>query len=229
MNLDELKSACTIDKRINQASIDFPAVIGIDEVGRGSLFGHMTVCGVMMPADLTGYFDELSLPDGLLPFLNDSKKLTEKRREKLYGIIDELCLQRVLVDVPVSAIDRLNIRQATLLGMKIAIETLAQAVPNAIVLIDGDACPKLDLPCHCQTVIQGDGKHSTIACASILAKVSRDRQMQQYAERYPQYGIEKHKGYGTAHHRNAILTHGILPEHRKSFSPMKEMLGKRSF
>ena len=217
MTQTELTSLCNVQTRINQPTIDFPAVIGVDEVGRGSLFGHMTIAGVIMPADLTGYFETLTLPDGLLPFLNDSKKLTEKRREKLYGIIDELCLQRVIVDVPATLIDQLNIRQATLLGMKIAIETLLQSAPTASILIDGDDCPILDCVCDCQTVTGGDGKHSTIAAASILAKVSRDRQMQQYADIYPEYGIEKHKGYGTARHRNAILTHGVLPEHRRSF------------
>ncbi|OOR91209.1 ribonuclease HII [Moraxella caviae] len=214
---------------------DTPLIIGVDEVGRGSLFGQMTVAAVILPADISGEFDKINLTNTALSPLNDSKKLSPKKRDLLFDVISQISLSHVIVDVPASVIDAINIYQATLLGMRLAIErllaahTTTQTAPQ--ILIDGNATPILSANFyahqpHIRTIIKGDGVHSSIAAASILAKVHRDRSMIEFAKQYPKYHLDKHKGYASAAHTHAIKTLGILPEHRKTFSPMKDMLAQ---
>lgn len=230
MDLTHHQNQCTIHQTHNNPPSG-TICIGVDEVGRGSLFGHVSIGAVIMPDELTGYFDEIDLSDGLFALLNDSKKLTAKRREKLYDAILSDCHSAVLVDVPVSVIDTINIRQATLFGMGLAISTLLThhqpSMTDTKIFVDGDASPILLAPFaqfDVRTLIKGDAIHSSVACASILAKVHRDRQMEHYARQYPDYGLHSHKGYGTAKHKEAILTHGVLPEHRRSFEPIRSLV-----
>lgn len=205
-------------------------VIGIDEVGRGCLFGHMTVAAAILPSKWTGKLDELDLSDTPLSLLNDSKKLTEKRREKLFTPITTLSLAHSIVDVPIEVIDGINIHQATLLGMRLAATSLLAHLPNptdVCILIDGNIKPNFDdvhINQCTHTLIKGDATHSSIACASVIAKVHRDRQMLEYADVYADYGIAKNKGYPSPQHLKAIQLFGVLPEHRKSFKPICHMV-----
>ncbi|MDO4442039.1 MAG: ribonuclease HII [Moraxella sp.] len=226
--------ACTITAHTNHKSTSDTIVIGIDEVGRGSLFGQMTVGAVILDGDLTGEFGQIDLAQTPIALINDSKKLTEKKRTALFDPIKHICQSYALIDVPAFVIDAIDIYQATLLGMRLAIEHLIMlnniTEPHRlIVMIDGSAMPTLFdefasfQPCL-HTLIKGDGIHSSIACASILAKVHRDTVISDYAKIYPDYGLDKHKGYASKAHTNAIYTHGILPEHRKSFNPMRTIL-----
>lgn len=225
---------CMIISHKNHA-IDTPnIVIGIDEVGRGSLFGQMTVGAVILDEALTGEFGQINLSDTPLSFINDSKKLTEKKRNQLFDPIIHNCQSYALVNIPAHVIDKIDIYQATLLGMRLAIEQLItlnqiSISDNLHILIDGNATPTLSsefaiFQQNIQTIIKGDGIHSSIACASILAKVHRDNSMNDFAKIYPQYHIDKHKGYASKAHRDAIMQYGILKEHRKSFNPMRTML-----
>ncbi len=181
---------------------DFPLLCGIDEAGRGPLAGPVCCAAVIL--------DPAKPIDGL----NDSKKLTEKKRESLFPLICENALAYNIVFVDEQTIDRINILQATMQGMLCAAEGL-RIVPDHI-LIDGNKCPD-GMPAGCRFVIGGDAKSSSIAAASILAKVSRDRYMCQLDEQYPQYGLAKHKGYGTKQHYESIREYGIQPFHRRSF------------
>ncbi|MDO5651206.1 MAG: ribonuclease HII [Moraxella sp.] len=228
---------CIITHQCNQPiPADTPIVIGVDEVGRGSLFGQMSVSAVILPAALSKPFTSLDLSATPLASVGDSKKLTEKQRNLLNPIIRDICHGFVIVDIPAFVIDAIDIYQATLLGMRLAIQTLIikhNISPHQLnVLIDGNATPMLSndflhyQPCL-QTIIKGDGIHSSIACASILAKVHRDTAMMEYAKQYPEYAIDKHKGYASQKHRHAIHSFGILPEHRKSFNPMREILANQ--
>ncbi|MFB6349726.1 ribonuclease HII [Moraxella sp. ZJ142] len=230
---DALINACSIVSKPNATICPkTPVVIGIDEVGRGALFANMTVSAVILPADLSGDFADLDLSATAIKWLNDSKKLSEKRRESLFEPICDLALDYVIVDVPRKIIDQINILNATMLGMRAAIETLVakHQLDKTLthILVDGHQFPSLDGGCAAsfyqnQTVIKGDATHSSIACASVIAKVHRDRQMLAYADKYPEYQLATHKGYLTAKHKTAILTHGILPEHRRNFSPIREL------
>lgn len=219
--------------RGNPIPTQSPITIGIDEVGRGSLFGQMTVGAVIIPSSLTGEFKQLDLTNTPLSLLNDSKKLTAKKREILFSHIQNLCHGYVLIDIPAFVIDKIDIYQATLLGMRLSIEYLVKHYHfdnnQLSILIDGNAKPQLsdefaNYQHNITTLIKGDGIHSSIACASILAKVHRDNAMIDYAKQYPDYHIDKHKGYASKAHTEAIYTHGILPEHRKSFNPMRTIL-----
>ena len=228
-SLDEL---CTVQLGLNATPLDkaLPIVIGVDEVGRGCLFGHMTVAAAILAPELTGRLDALDLSTAPIALLNDSKKLTEKRREKLFSPIAS-CTHHAIVDVPRIVIDEINIAKATMLGMRVAIEQLMIAcgltAPDVHILIDGDRAPLLSngiaASASIETLIKGDATHSSIACASILAKVHRDRQMLALSELYPEYAIASHKGYLTAAHKAAIEAHGILPEHRRSYRPISQM------
>lgn len=186
----------------------YQAVCGVDEAGRGPLAGPVYAAAVI-------------LPDGLeIPGLNDSKKLTEKKREALF---DEICEKAVAIGIGCASeqeIDEINILQATYLAMKRAVEALP--VPAAYALIDGNRMPPLDIPG--ETVVKGDAKSASIAAASILAKVSRDRMMKLMDEVYPQYQFAKHKGYGTKVHTEMLRTYGPCPIHRKTF--LTKILGK---
>ena len=176
-------------------------ICGVDEAGRGPLAGPVCAAAVILP------------PETVIEGLNDSKRLTEKRREALYDVICEQAIAYGIAMVSEQEIDELNILQATFLAMRRAVEQL-QPVP-ALVLVDGNRDPGLGI--ETQTVVGGDGKSANIAAASILAKVTRDRYMIKLAEEYPAYGFEVHKGYGTKRHYAAILEHGVTPVHRRSF------------
>ncbi len=183
-----------------------PVICGIDEAGRGPLAGDVYAAAVIFDGDV--------FIDGL----NDSKKLSEKKREALYDEIVEKARAYCVASASVEEIERLNILQASLLAMKRAEEGLG-LVPD-LAVIDGNKLP--DLSCPMQTVVKGDGLSASIAAASILAKVSRDRYMKKLAEQYPEYGFDKHKGYGTKLHNEMILKYGPSPVHRMSF--LKKLL-----
>lgn len=179
----------------------FGTVCGVDESGRGPLAGPVCAAAVILPrgAEIDG--------------LNDSKKLTEKRREALYDVIIERAEHYGVAFADVEEIERLNILGATYIAMNRAIAALGVDVDLA--LIDGNRCEGIEHPCR--TVVKGDSKSMSIAAASVIAKVTRDRYMRSLAENYPGYGFEKHKGYGTQAHYDAIRALGPCPEHRMSF------------
>lgn len=185
---------------------DAPVLCGVDEAGRGPLAGDVYAAAVV--------FDEGVFIDGL----NDSKKLSEKKREALFDEITAKAKAYCVATATVEEIERLNILQATMLAMKRAVDGLGITPDMAI--IDGNRLP--ELKCPAQTVVKGDGLSACIAAASILAKVSRDRYMKKLAEEYPQYCFEKHKGYGTKLHNEMILKYGPSPVHRMSF--LKKLL-----
>lgn len=176
-------------------------VCGIDEAGRGPLAGPVCAAAVILPLDCS--------IDGL----NDSKKLTEKKREALFPIICEKALAWGIGWATAQEIDEINILQATFLAMKRAVESLE--LQPGWALVDGNRMPPLSIPG--ETVVKGDAQCASIAAASILAKVSRDRLLREWDERYPQYGFGKHKGYGTKAHYEAIKKYGLLSIHRRSF------------
>lgn len=175
-------------------------IAGVDEVGRGPLAGPVVVASVIMPTD------------DLIPEVNDSKQVSEKKREKLYPIILEKAISYSFAVVDEKVIDEINILRATKRAMQNAISGLS--VSPDVVLIDA---VKLDIPYQSQSIIKGDANSYNIACASIIAKVYRDRMMVEYAKIYPEYGFEKHKGYGTAEHIRAIGEYGASPIHRLTF------------
>ena len=185
-------------------------IAGVDEAGRGPLAGPVVVAAVV--------FDPAR---PRINGLNDSKQLCAERREALYDRIVERALAWHIVFVEVDEIDRINILQATLLGMRLALEGVAHAAQRA--LIDGNCLPR-DLPCPAETIIGGDASERTIMAASILAKVARDRHMLALHRRWPGYGFDEHKGYATPAHRDALARLGPCPEHRRSFAPVREAL-----
>lgn len=187
------------------ASQGYKFVAGVDEAGRGPLAGPVSVAAVILPKHL------------LLPRLNDSKKLTAKVRDELYDEIMERALAVRQVFVFPEEIDRVNILQATMEGMCQAVQQLSTKAEY--VLIDAVKLSKLPLPQL--SLIKGDAKSASIAAASIIAKVSRDRLMEEYDRQYPQYGFAAHKGYGTAEHIAAIKKYGPCPIHRLTFEPVK--------
>ncbi|RDL44751.1 ribonuclease HII [Marinomonas piezotolerans] len=182
---------------------------GVDEAGRGPLAGDVIAAAVIL--------------DPLHPIvgLNDSKKLSEKRREALYEDIINNALSYSVARASVEEIDELNILHASMLAMQRAVMSLSVAPEH--VLIDGNRVPKL-LPCPAEAVVKGDARQSAIAAASILAKVTRDREVVALDAHYPQYGFAKHKGYPTAQHLAAIKEHGVCDIHRRSFAPVKRIL-----
>lgn len=183
-------------------------VCGVDEAGRGPLAGPVCAAAVILP--------ENTVIEGV----NDSKKLTEKKREQLFDVIKETALSYSIAFAGVEEIESLNILNATMLAMKRAVEGLD--VPADFAYIDGNKLPPLDIPC--EYIIKGDARSMSVASASILAKVSRDRLMLSFAEEYPQYRFEKHKGYGTKLHTDMIKEYGPCPVHRISF--LGNILGK---
>jgi ribonuclease HII len=190
-------------------SWDVPGLIaGVDEAGRGPLAGPVVAAAVIL--------DELRPIKGLA----DSKKLTARRREKLF---DEICAKALCCSVAqasVEEIDRLNILQATLLAMQRAVEGLR--LKPAKVLVDGNRLPVLDV--LAEAIVGGDATVPAISAASILAKVTRDRWCAELDQQFPQYGFAGHKGYGTAEHLAALRLHGACPQHRKTFRPVTEVL-----
>ena len=192
------------DFRIESALAEegYALVAGVDEAGRGPLAGPVVAAAVILPAQL---------PDDLT--LDDSKRLTARQREAAYGMIRRVARAYCTVAVGAARIDRINILCATLEGMASAVQRLR--VQPQFVLVDGNQLPPLALPCR--AVVKGDRTCNSIAAASILAKVARDRIMTAYGGRYPGWGFEGHKGYGTAAHREAIGRLGPSPIHRRSF------------
>jgi ribonuclease HII len=186
----------------------FRAICGIDEVGRGPLAGPVTAAAVIL--------DPNHIPEGL----NDSKRLTEKQRERLYSLILESSLVSI-IHVSVEDIDRLNILQASLLAMRRAAEGLATLPDYA--LIDGNKLPQ-GLPCPASALVKGDSKSVSIAAASIVAKISRDRLMTALGRENPGYGWEKNAGYPTKEHLLALRDLGVTPHHRRSFKPVHNIL-----
>lgn len=186
-------------------------VAGIDEAGRGPLAGPVCAAAVILD------------PDRPIEGLNDSKKLTAKKRESLAPLIKERALAWCVAWATVEEIDSLNILQATMLAMTRAVEGL-QVKPE-LILVDGNRTPK-NLPAPASAVVKGDAKIAAIAAASILAKTARDAKMVELDAVYPGYGFAKHAGYGTAQHMAAIETLGITPEHRRTFEPVKSMVKK---
>ena len=180
-------------------------VAGVDEVGRGPLAGPVVAAAVIL--------DSQAIPDGLA----DSKLLSAPRREVLFNTILQQALAVGIGSASAIEIDRLNIRQATLLAMGRSVAALSLA--PGLVLVDGNDPPAL--PCPCEAIIGGDALVCSIAAASIIAKVTRDRMMARLGQRYPAYGFAGHAGYGTAKHRAAIKEHGPCPAHRYSFAPVK--------
>ncbi len=189
---------------------DVPGLMaGVDEAGRGPLAGPVVAAAVIL--------DDLQPIRGL----NDSKKLTALRRERLYEEIRAKALCCSVAQASVEEIDRLNILQATLLAMRRAVEGLR--LKPAKVLVDGNRLPVLDV--LAEAIVQGDALIPAISAASILAKVTRDRWCAQIDAQYPHYGFALHKGYGTPAHLAALQAHGACPEHRTTFSPVRQVLG----
>lgn len=187
---------------------EYPVICGVDEAGRGPLAGDVYAAAVVLD-------DET-----LIDYLNDSKKISESRREKLYDEIIDRAKAYCIATATVEEIDRLNILEATMLAMKRAVEGLG--IKPDMAMVDGNRLPELDCPAQC--VIKGDATSASIAAASVLAKVSRDRYMRDIAEKYPQYGFEQHKGYGTAMHCEMLRKYGPSEVHRRTF--LKKILGE---
>lgn len=184
-------------------------VAGVDEAGRGPLAGPVCVAAAIL--------DPAHPIDGL----NDSKQLSERKRDALYPLIIERALAWRIEFVEADEIDALNILQATMTGMRRAIAALSPAAGHA--LIDGNRVPA-DMPCAATAIIGGDASEPCIMAASILAKVARDARMRELHAHYPHYGFDRHKGYPSAMHREALRLHGPCPQHRRSFAPVREAL-----
>ncbi|ROQ20569.1 RNase HII [Marinimicrobium koreense] len=185
-----------------------PWLAGVDEVGRGPLAGDVVAAAVILD------------PQQPIDGLNDSKKLTEKRRERLFDEIQQKAAAWCIARASVAEIDRLNILQASLLAMTRAVEGLAS--PPEHVLVDGNRLPKWAY--SAEAVVKGDSRHPAISAASILAKVARDREMVAFDQQYPGYGFAEHKGYPTKTHMAALDTLGVTPIHRTSYAPIRERL-----
>jgi len=184
-------------------------IAGVDEAGRGPLVGSVVAAAVILD------------PNNPIEGLNDSKKLSEKKREKLFIEIQEKALAWAIAEASAAEIDEHNILQASLLAMRRAVEALS--IQPEHVLVDGNKIPQ-GLAMSCDAVVGGDALHPEISAASILAKVTRDRQMVEMDQKYPQFGFAKHKGYPTKAHFEAIALHGVIDEHRRSFGPVKKVL-----
>lgn len=203
------------DKQMLIDPLDPPDfVIGVDEAGRGPLAGSVVAAAVMLD------------PHSPVPGLDDSKRLSEKRRESLFIEIQQKALGFAIAQASCAEIDEINILQASLLAMHRAVNKLvgscSQAAP--MVLVDGNRCPAWSYPS--QPVVGGDRLVASIAAASILAKVSRDRQMLALEQQFPDYGFARHKGYPTREHLEALQRLGPCPEHRRSFGPVRNCLAR---
>lgn len=197
--LNRLKNMLEIEDKLYSEGYNF--VCGVDEAGRGPLCGPVVAAAVILPKD------------EYIEGVNDSKKLTEKKREKLY---DDIMMKAVAASIGISDVDvieKVNILNATKLAMKQAIEKLS--IKPDYVLIDGNQM--IDINIKSETVVSGDAKSLSIAAASIIAKVTRDRMLIEFDKKYPEYGFAKHKGYGTKSHIEAIQKYGLTDIHRPSF------------
>jgi ribonuclease HII len=193
--------------------MDFTLIAGVDEAGRGPLAGPVMAAAVILN------------PEKPILGLADSKKLTEKQREKIFFIIQENALAWAVARAEVEEIDRINILQASMLAMQRAVEALK--ISPHLALIDGNRCPLL--ACKAHAIIQGDQTEPAISAASIIAKVTRDREMLVLHEQYPQYGFAKHKGYPTKDHIAALEKYGPCDIHRRSYAPVENALNIQKF
>ena len=191
----------TYDLELALENEGYTAVCGTDEAGRGPLCGPVVAAAVILPRDIE------------IEGLNDSKKLTEKKREKLFDIIKEKAIAYAIAEASPAEIDEINILNASMLAMRRAIEALP--VKADFALIDGNCSRGFSIPT--QTIVKGDSLSVSIAAASILAKVTRDRQCEELDREYPEYGIAKHKGYPTKDHMDAVRKFGPAPIYRMSF------------
>ena len=183
-------------------------IAGIDEAGRGPLAGPVVAAAAILPKKIK------------IPAVNDSKQLSEKQRNELRALLLEIPGFRYAVsEIQADEIDKLNILKATHLAMRRAVLQLPE---TEIAFVDGLRVP--DMPVKCRFIVKGDAKSASIASASILAKVHRDEIMMRYAEKYPEYGFDRHKGYGTAEHLKALKKYGPSPIHRRSFAPVRELV-----
>ena len=183
-------------------------VAGVDEAGRGALVGNVVAAAVILPAQFN------------LPGLTDSKKLSARQREALFDAITAQALTWCAAVASPAEIDAMNIHHATLLAMRRAVEGLA--TPPQSVLVDGKFTPELTMPAR--AIVGGDASEACIAAASIIAKVTRDRQMMELEARFPGYGFAAHKGYGTKAHLAALTRLGATPEHRRSYAPVRAVM-----
>ena len=188
----------------------YKCICGVDEAGRGPLAGPVCAAAVILPENCE------------IEGLNDSKKLSEKKREMLFDVICEKAVSYSIAFGSIEEIEEFNILEATFIAMNRAIDGL-DVTPD-FALIDGNRAPK-NIKIPCETVVKGDFKSASIAAASILAKVTRDRLMEEYDEKYPEYNFKKHKGYGTKEHTKLILKYGVSEVHRPSF--LKKLLGDK--
>ncbi|WOD09335.1 ribonuclease HII [Marinomonas sp. GJ51-6] len=184
-------------------------IAGTDEAGRVPLAGEVVAAAVILD------------PNNPIAGLADSKKLSEKKREALFDEIQEKALAYAIASASIEEIDELNILHASMLAMSRSVALLPVSPEH--VLVDGNRLPP-NLPCTAEAVVKGDARQAAISAASILAKVTRDRSIVELAKTYPEYGFEKHKGYPTALHLEAIRLHGITPIHRRSFGSVKKIL-----
>lgn len=191
----------TLEYEMKHYAEGYTAVCGCDEAGRGPLCGPVVAAAVILPRDTE------------IEGLNDSKKLSEKKREALFDIIKERALAYSIAEASPSEIDEINILNASMLAMRRAVEALP--IPADFALIDGNCSRGFSIPT--ETVVKGDSKSASIAAASILAKVTRDRGCIELDRQYPEYGIAKHKGYPTKEHMDAVRRFGAAPIYRKSF------------
>lgn len=183
---------------------------GVDEAGRGPWAGPVYAAAVILD------------PAQPISGLADSKKLSAQKREQLFDVIKKNALSWAIATASVEEIDSLNILQASLLAMKRAVEALV--VQPQKIIVDGLHCPRVTMPAR--AIVKGDSKEPAISAASILAKVARDYAMQALHQQYPQYGFDRHKGYGTAVHMAALAAHGVSVVHRRSYAPIKKLLFK---
>ena len=240
LNIAELLAQYPINEESEKAAIQ----IGVDEAGRGPLLGSVNVAAAILPTAWSGLIEDEPLKGTPLSILTDSKQLSEKKRDNLYPLIQQHAVAHIVADIPPAVIDQVNILQATMLGMRLCTEVLLEIVTKHLnkehktqfeILIDGNRCPDLDYvslatlgmdksAIDCQAWVKGDARHTSIAAASILAKVSRDKTMYALDAEHPEFGIAKHKGYPTRAHMEAIVKHGVLTAHRRSFAPIRKAL-----
>lgn len=246
LNINELLAQYS--NTIAQSDTSSVLQIGVDEAGRGPLLGSVNVASAILPRVWSGLIEGQPLKDTPLSILTDSKQLSEKKRDMLYPLVQQYAIGYVIADIPAAVIDQLNILQATMLGMRLCTEIMLEVIAyhlndmaqdihqlHAEVLFDGNRCPELNYArlvelgveeevVDCQAWVKGDARHTSIAAASILAKVSRDKTMYALDAKHPEYGIAKHKGYPTRAHMEAIETYGVLAAHRRSFAPVRKAL-----
>ena len=207
-NIEEIDN-WAYEKELFKEGIEF--IGGVDEVGRGPLIGNVVAACCVIPKDF------------YLEGLTDSKKLSEKKRDSYYDYIIENCVAYAIGEVTPEEIDEINIYEASRKAMMIAIEKVRGQIKLGHVLVDAMPLPDLDIP-H-TPIIKGDYKSISIAAASVIAKVTRDRQMYELDEKYPMYGFKNHKGYPTKKHVEAINTYGLIDGYRKTYGPVKDIVG----